>query len=38
MNPRFWMNLQTEYDVRIAARTLQEKITPRIRVFQHAAA
>lgn len=38
MNPRFWMNLQTEYDMRIAVRTLQGKIAPRIRVFQHAAA
>ena len=33
MEPRFWLNLQTEYDIRIAARTLQEKIAPRIRVF-----
>jgi addiction module HigA family antidote len=38
MDPRFWMNLQTEYDMRIAARTLQQKIAPRIRVFHHAAA
>ena len=37
MEPRFWLNLQTEYDMRIAARTLQEKSAPRIRVF-HAAA
>jgi len=34
MEPRFWMNLQTEYDMRVAARTLIEKIAPRIRVFQ----
>ena len=34
MAPRFWMNLQTEYDMRVAARTLTEKIAPRIRVFQ----
>jgi addiction module HigA family antidote len=33
MEPRFWLNLQTEYDMRIAARTLQGKIAPRIRVF-----
>jgi addiction module HigA family antidote len=32
--PRFWMNLQTEYDMRVAARTLTDKIAPRIRVFQ----
>lgn len=37
MEPRFWMNLQTEYDMRIAARTLSEKIAPRIRVFQQQA-
>lgn len=37
MEPRFWLNLQTEYDMRIAARTLQEKIVPRIRVFRQAA-
>ena len=34
MEPRFWLNLQTEYDVRIANRTVREKIAPRIRVFQ----
>ncbi len=38
MEPRFWLNLQSEYDMRIAARTLQEKIAPRIRVFHQAAA
>lgn len=38
MEPRFWLNLQTEYDMRIAARTLQEKIAPRIRVFHQAVA
>lgn len=38
MEPRFWLNLQTEYDMRIATRTLQERIAPRIRVFQQAAA
>jgi addiction module HigA family antidote len=38
MEPRFWLNLQTEYDMRVAARTLQEKIAPRIRVFHQAAA
>jgi addiction module HigA family antidote len=34
MEPRFWLNLQTEYDMRQAARTLSAKIAPRIRVFQ----
>lgn len=38
MEPQFWLNLQTEYDIRIAARTLQERIAARIRVFQRAAA
>ncbi|PKO85977.1 MAG: addiction module antidote protein, HigA family [Betaproteobacteria bacterium HGW-Betaproteobacteria-12] len=38
MEPRFWLNLQTEYDMRIATRTLQDKIAPRIRVFHQAAA
>ena len=37
MDPCFWMNLQTEFDMRIAKRTLQKKIKPRIRVFQMAA-
>ena len=34
MEPRFWVNLQAEYDIRMASRTLQKKIAPRIRVFQ----
>ncbi len=34
MAPRFWMNLQTEYDMRVAARTLTAKIATRIRVFK----
>lgn len=38
MDPRFWMNLQTEYDMRLAVRTLQKEIAPRIRVFRHATA
>ncbi len=38
MEPRFWLNLQTEYDMRVTARTLQEKIAPRIRVFHRAVA
>ena len=35
MAPRFWMNLQTEYEMRIATRTVREKIASRIRVFHH---
>ena len=38
MDPRFWMNLQSEFDMRVASRTLHDKIAPRIRVFQHSAA
>ena len=34
MEARFWMNFQAEYDLRIASRTLSEKIAPRIRVFR----
>ena len=34
MEPRFWSNLQSEYDIRITIRELQARITPRIRVFQ----
>lgn len=36
MDARFWLNLQTEYDVRLARRNLLEKIAPRVRVFQAA--
>lgn len=36
MEPRFWINLQTEYDMRITAREFQTKTAPRIRVFQPA--
>ena len=34
MNPRFWMNLQTEFDMRMAVRELKDKIVPRVRVFR----
>ncbi|MEA9567332.1 HigA family addiction module antitoxin [Polynucleobacter sp. AP-Nickl1-40-C4] len=37
MEPRFWLNLQSEYDMRIVKRTLQKEIESRIRVFQMAA-
>ena len=33
MEPRFWLNLQNEYDMRIVTRTMLEKIACRIRVF-----
>ena len=38
MDPKFWLNLQMEYDIRVTKRTLQKEIEPRIRVFQMAAA
>lgn len=38
MEPRFWLNLQSEYDMRMAMRQLKEKIAPRIRVFHLASA
>ena len=38
MDPKFWLNLQMEYDIRVAKRTLQKEIEPRIRVFQIATA
>jgi antitoxin HigA-1 len=34
MDPRFWLNLQSEYDMRLAMRNLTDKIAPRIRVCQ----
>jgi len=34
MEPRFWLNLQTEYDMRVAASNGFDKIVSRIRVFQ----
>ena len=36
MEPRFWINLQAEYDMRVATRELQPQIEPRIRVFRAA--
>ena len=36
MDARFWLNLQTEYDMRMAQRDLLAKIAPRVRVFQAA--
>ena len=34
MEPRFWLNLQSEYDIRVADRELRAKLSPRIRDFQ----
>ena len=36
MEPRFWLNLQTEYDMRVLAREQQTAIAKRIRVYQPA--
>jgi addiction module HigA family antidote len=38
MEPRFWLNLQSEYDIRVADRELRAKLSPRIRVFHVTAA
>ena len=38
MEPRFWMNLQAEYDMRMATRNLQKKLVNRVRVFHQATA
>ncbi len=38
MEPRFWLNLQSEHDMRTATRKLKDKIAPRIPVFHHVAA
>lgn len=37
MDSRFWLNLQTEYDLRITRRAEEEQIARRIRVFQRPA-
>lgn len=34
MESRFWLNLQSEYDIRVADRELRGKLAPRIRIFQ----
>ena len=38
MDPRFWINLQSEYDLRMIKRNQEAKIAPRIRVYQMSAA
>jgi antitoxin HigA-1 len=35
MDAMFWINLQTNFDMRVANRMLKDKIAPRIRVFQN---
>jgi addiction module HigA family antidote len=38
MEPRFWLNLQSEYDMHMAVREMKEKIAPRNRAFHSEAA
>lgn len=38
MDARFWLNLQAEYDIRVATRDLGAKLTQRIRVLRAATA
>ena len=33
MEPRFWLNLQSEYDMRVAQRQVGAKIASRVRTF-----
>ena len=37
MDSRFWLNLQSEYDLRMANRTFKDTIASRIRVLQQTA-
>ena len=34
MDPRFWVNLQAEYDTRMATRSLRDSLVQRIGVFK----
>lgn len=34
MEPRFWLNLQSEYDMRVALRDSRDQIAERVRVYQ----
>jgi addiction module HigA family antidote len=34
MEPRYWLNLQTEFDMRMVTRESRDKLATRIRVFQ----
>ena len=38
MEPRFWINLQSEYDMRVVRRNLEKEIASRVRVYQMATA
>jgi plasmid maintenance system antidote protein VapI len=34
MDPKYWLNLQIEYDIRLAKRTLHKDIAARVRVLE----
>jgi len=38
MEAPFWLKLQSEYDIRVADREFRARLSPRIRIFQPAAA
>ncbi|MEC9361640.1 MAG: HigA family addiction module antitoxin [Sinimarinibacterium flocculans] len=38
MDPRYWMNLQTEFDMRVALRENKARIAARVRTFRAQAA
>ena len=38
MEPIFWLNLQSEYDMRITTRELKDKLVSRVRVLHPSAA
>ena len=38
MDPRYWMNLQTEFDMRVALRENKARIAARVRTFRARAA
>lgn len=38
MDPRFWLNLQSEYDMRVTTRSMNAALASRIRIFPQSAA
>lgn len=38
MEPRYWLNLQSEFDMRVATRELMPQVAPRVRVFERKSA
>lgn len=35
MAPRYWLNLQSEFDLRTTTRALKDKLVARVRVYDH---